>query len=176
MENGVVSRRRRTPAKIILPGGKGLVQRERIPRLMASATDRPIVWVWGAPGAGKTCLAVSRLQQRKGLKLWYLMDAGDRDPITLFDYVTRSSPRGCLAPRHALTTRPTPHRLAHSVTFDDRRIGVGPGPCGTWTLPGTGVIASPYMLCSRSKYSHSISPGPGKAASTCRVARKPGPK
>lgn len=54
---------------------------------MDDAATRPIVWVCGAPGSGKTTLAASYLEARRLPHLWYQCDAGDADPATLLHYL-----------------------------------------------------------------------------------------
>jgi len=60
------------------------------PRLFASldhAAKRPIVWLSGAPGAGKTTLVASWLEARRRRHLWYQLDAGDADTATFFHFL-----------------------------------------------------------------------------------------
>src|SRR5690349_13415344 len=60
------------------------------PRLFASLDDaatRPILWLSGAPGAGKTTLVASWLVARRRRQLWYQLDAGDADMATFFHFL-----------------------------------------------------------------------------------------
>jgi len=58
---------------------------------------RPVIWVTGPPGCGKTTLVASYLDARKLPCLWYQVDAGDADPATFFYYLGHAAKRA--APR-----------------------------------------------------------------------------
>jgi ATP/maltotriose-dependent transcriptional regulator MalT len=49
--------------------------------------ERPVIWIAGPPGCGKTTLVSSYLDARKLPCLWYQVDPGDADPATLFYYL-----------------------------------------------------------------------------------------
>lgn len=60
------------------------------PRLFASLDDaakRPILWLSGAPGSGKTTLVASWLEARRRRHLWYQLDAGDADTATFLHFL-----------------------------------------------------------------------------------------
>ncbi len=61
--------------------------RERLFELLDQCSGRPVVWIRGPPGAGKTTLVASWLQARKPPAVWYQVDAGDQDPATFFYYL-----------------------------------------------------------------------------------------
>jgi len=69
------------------------VARPRLFRLLDRARRKPVTWVWGPPGAGKTTLVVSYLQARKVRTLWYQLDEGDADVATFFYYLGVAAPR-----------------------------------------------------------------------------------
>lgn len=84
--------------KITHPVSRGIYPRKRLFRLIDSMRRKPVVWVCGPPGAGKTSLVVSYLADRRLPCLWYQVDEGDRDVASFFYYmgmaVKELSPKG----------------------------------------------------------------------------------
>ena len=61
--------------------------RDRLFALLDALSDRPAIWLHGAPGAGKSTLVATWLQARKSKVLWLQVDAGDADPATLVEFL-----------------------------------------------------------------------------------------
>jgi len=72
------------PAKITRPHPRRVLPRTRLFRQLDQGCKRPLIWVTGPPGAGKTTLVSSYLDARKRRCLWYQIDAGDADAATFF--------------------------------------------------------------------------------------------
>lgn len=74
-------------AKVTRPIPRGAFPRERLFALLDRMRDRPILWVTGPPGSGKTTLASTYLEARGLASLWYQVDQGDTDLATFFYYL-----------------------------------------------------------------------------------------
>lgn len=79
-------------AKLSRPRLYRVMPRERLFRLMDERREHPVMWVAGAPGAGKSSLVASYLEARKLGGVWYHIDAGDADPATFFYYLGLAAP------------------------------------------------------------------------------------
>ncbi len=82
--------------KIIRPILRRAFPRERLFQLLDSMRERPVIWVCGPPGCGKTTLVNSYLESRKIPCLWYQVDENDADAATFFYYLgqTEKPPAG----------------------------------------------------------------------------------
>ena len=80
---------RTTLAKITRPSLGGVLPRPRLFRLLDAR--RPLTWVCGPPGAGKTALVASYLDARRVRSLWYHCDAGDGDIAAFLDNLARAA-------------------------------------------------------------------------------------
>ena len=73
----------RVPAKVSPPKLSGIVPRKRLFNLLDEGREKPIIWVSGQPGAGKTALVASYLETKKLPHAGFHIDAGDADPASL---------------------------------------------------------------------------------------------
>lgn len=91
-----------TLAKLTPPRLPKVVERTRLyKRLDQARKQRPIIWITGSPGMGKTTLITSYLRARKLKPLWYQIDPGDADLATFFHYLGLASNQA--APRYKQT-------------------------------------------------------------------------
>ena len=65
----------------------GIVQRERLFLHLDESSPKPVVWISGPGGSGKTMLVASYLESRNLPAIWYQVDQGDADPATFFYYM-----------------------------------------------------------------------------------------
>lgn len=74
-------------AKTTRPSLSGVLPRERLFNRLDQAIGRPVVWLSGPPGSGKTTLAANYIEARGLDGLWYQMDPGEADVATFFYYM-----------------------------------------------------------------------------------------
>ena len=95
-------------AKLTRPILHQVVPRERLFARLDRCRERPLVWVAGPPGAGKTALVASWIAARKIGGCWIHLDSGDRELSTFFFYLSaaaaparkRAPPLPLLGPEH----------------------------------------------------------------------------
>jgi LuxR family maltose regulon positive regulatory protein len=105
-----------THAKVTRPTLPAVLPRMRLFKVIDDLRRRPVMWVSGPAGCGKTTLVASYLEARRLDCLWYQMDAGDADPATFFYYMGLAGKKA--APRRR-TPLPllTPEYLPSLNTF-----------------------------------------------------------
>lgn len=79
------------PAKITRPEFAAITLRERLFNKLDKCLEKPVTWVAGPPGAGKTALLSSYIDARGMPYIWYQLDEGDDEPESLFYYLARAA-------------------------------------------------------------------------------------
>jgi len=74
--------------KVTRPVLSGIYPRERLFRLLDRGCERPMIWINGPPGCGKTTLVSSYLDVNKIPNLWYRIDETDSDVAQFFNYMS----------------------------------------------------------------------------------------
>ena len=76
-----------TLAKITQPQVEGVLFREELFEKLDSCLKKPITWIVGPGGSGKTTLISSYIKSRNIPCLWFQVDGGDSDLATFFYYL-----------------------------------------------------------------------------------------
>jgi DNA-binding SARP family transcriptional activator len=79
-----------------------ILPRERLFHLLDRGLDRPVTWVQGPGGSGKSTLVASYLDYHKLQSIWYQVDNGDADIATLFYYMGLAAKKAAPHSRHPL--------------------------------------------------------------------------
>lgn len=77
---------------------KDVVLRKRLFRQIDDCRKKPVTWISGAPGSGKTTLVSSYLRHKKVPCIWYQVDEGDSDISAFFYYLGLAAKRA--SPNH----------------------------------------------------------------------------
>jgi LuxR family maltose regulon positive regulatory protein len=105
--------------KISRPKVSGVTPRQRLFRLLDAGKKKPIIWINGPAGAGKTTLAASWMDARKLPCLWYQVDEGDGDIASFFYYMGLAAKKAMPRYRKPLPLL-TPEYLQGVPTFTRR--------------------------------------------------------
>jgi LuxR family transcriptional regulator, maltose regulon positive regulatory protein len=79
--------RLRLPAKVLCPTPGNAVARTRLFQALDALTEAPIGWLHAAAGSGKTTLLTTYLAARQRRVVWYDVDVGDTDVVSVFHYL-----------------------------------------------------------------------------------------
>lgn len=86
------------PAKVTIPSLPRVLRRTRVFTALDDHLRRPLVWVAGPPGAGKTTLVASYLRARRRPVVWLRLDDHDGD-LSSFVHFVGLAARPLLPPR-----------------------------------------------------------------------------
>ncbi|MGE5247758.1 MAG: AAA family ATPase, partial [Verrucomicrobiota bacterium] len=141
--------------KITRPDALGIYPRKRLFRRLDAERERPIVWVSGPPGCGKTALVSSYLAERRIPCLWYRVEKGDADLGAFFHYLG-------LAAKHAAPKRkkPLPRFDPKSLPEISRFAGrYFEELCDRMKVPSVLVFDNFERLAARSSFVEAIREG-----------------
>ena len=78
-------------AKLTPPRLYHAVARDRLFAAIDDARARPVVWIAGPPGAGKTTLIATYARSQNLRPIWFQLDRGDADPATFFYFLQHAA-------------------------------------------------------------------------------------
>lgn len=104
--------------KITRPDAHGLFPRKRLFRTLDAERRRPVIWVSGPPGCGKTALVSSWLEARRFPCLWYQVEKGDSDLGAFFHYLDQAMSKALPGKK-----KPLPRFLPEAVPDASRFAG-----------------------------------------------------
>jgi ATP/maltotriose-dependent transcriptional regulator MalT len=102
-------------AKISPPRLSNVFPRRRLFGLLDRKRTRPVTWVVGPPGGGKTTAVASYLGARSVRPLWYQLDEVDGDPATFFYYLALAVKKAAPRRRKPLPLFTPEHRRSLSM-------------------------------------------------------------
>jgi DNA-binding SARP family transcriptional activator len=81
-------------AKLTRPQLSAAVPRPRLFKLLDDSSTKPLLWVHGPPGAGKTTMVAGYLTTNEISGIWYQIDRDDADLASFFYYLGLAAPKG----------------------------------------------------------------------------------
>ncbi len=106
----------KTLAKLTCPSPAGVFLRKRLFHRLDQSRLRPVIFINGPPGSGKTSLITSYIDARKLPRLWYQVDIGDADIASFFYHMGIAAKRASSKRRKPLPLL-TPEYLMGLKTF-----------------------------------------------------------
>ncbi len=103
-------------AKISFPRPVNVYPRRRLFTLLDKAKARPVIWIAGPPGSGKTTLVANFIATQKRPHIWYRVDSTDLDLPTFFSYL-RLAVEQTSRRKHPTLPLLTPEYLMDVATF-----------------------------------------------------------
>ncbi|MGR3218401.1 MAG: hypothetical protein ACUZ8H_01105 [Candidatus Anammoxibacter sp.] len=103
-------------SKIIVPNISGVFLRKRLMRLLDNGRKKPLIWVHGPAGSGKTTMVAGYVKERNLPVLWYQVDEKDDDVANLFFYLKKAKEDAFPNDNTSLPLL-TPEYLAGLTTF-----------------------------------------------------------
>lgn len=105
--------------KISRPRMTGILPRQRLFHLLDAGLERPVIWVHGPGGSGKSTLVASYLDSRQLPAVWYQVDSRDTDIATFFYYMGLAAKKAAPRSRTPLPLL-TPEYQSDTETFAHR--------------------------------------------------------
>jgi ATP/maltotriose-dependent transcriptional regulator MalT/DNA-binding SARP family transcriptional activator len=106
-------------AKISRPHSGDILVRDRLHAILDSESAKPLLWITGPGGSGKSSLVSGWIEARKLFCLWYQVDAGDNDLSSFFYHLGHAARRAAPRKKRPLPLL-TPEYLAALPVFARR--------------------------------------------------------
>lgn len=90
------------PLKVSRPLCTEALVRKRLFTILDRGRKRPVIWIAGPAGTGKTTLVSSYIEQRRLPCVWYQVDGGDQDLATFFYYLGIAGKKAAPGRKHPL--------------------------------------------------------------------------